>query len=909
MLRTTLISLITIASILLLAACGGANTSLDAGATRMVAELPDGVPGVDYDPNVIVVNYKPGAKVPAHLRGKAPKGVSAAELPFAIVRKHKQFEVLTDAVAGGYGLEIGRQVYVDGLQMSSFTVPAGEDPREVLAQLRSGLDGQLESAEFARLYHKSYTPNDPDFQQSMSVNGPQWGLKMVGCEEAWDVTRGVASVRIAVCDTGVRLSHEELRSQVLVPSEEFPGENLDIVNIDNTVEDNDGHGTFIAGLVAAEQDNSRTITGVAPLCEVIPIKIAEGGVTSDYMMAQGVSLAVELGAQVVNLSWGGPQGSSTMQNLVDSTYRAGSLLVVAAGNEGITGPAYPAFYDNCLTVGSTNAFNQRSNFSNYGDYVDIAAPGEWLKSCKQTGDSIYEPNGAGTSYAAPIVAAAAGLLWSYNPQLTVDEVREKLVSTTAPTEGFSTSNPVGRLDIPAALATIESLSIAPPRPSQLVHSGVIYLEPIVEGQPDSVEMYVNDQLIDNKTQPPYIFGYDTGATEFDLVTVDFATVRGSERTFVTTDILVDNSSGDFPVTESFEETSSRSFKPVELNFYSDNFITAIKQQNPDTYSIEDIRADSGNFWMIRTDGAAEGSRYQFFGDAQANGYGDSELNALVSRKLVLDQVENPTFVFQHKLNFEDGGQQFDTVSVLVTTDGGTTFTPAMMPSGGPAIFSGEVPDWTQVQIDLSQYVGQTVHMVLLVETDSSGAGENPDAEAGWWVDYLTVYSGYNDGLPHIGEVSVEDGAVYGTVPGVMNIELALYSTQNMATATYTLDLKPVGEDNGEDLLSGPVTTSFFTHTFSIPATLPNQEAMLTIEYADAEEVAGDPIVMYLYIHNKVGDCNGDGLVDESDTEFIRALIGTTSGEQAYNPLLDTDGDGTITEADVAAIGYNWNGAT
>ena len=862
-----------------------------------------GTPGVDYDPSVLVVHYADGARVPSKLASLAPPpGKRASEQPFATVRKYAQYEKLTDAAAVVAGAEIERQAYIDGMRMAALRMPAGTDPEAARRAIIDSLGSAVESVEYARIVHAMYTTNDPDFTSSSATSGPQWGLKKIGCEEAWDITTGIPSVRIAVCDTGVRITHEELQGHVLDPQVAFPSEHLDVANADNTVEDDIGHGSFIAGLICAEQNNGRTITGVAPGCEVIPIKIANTGSTSDYLMAMGVSLAVELGANVINLSWGGPSGSPTMQSMVETAYTNGVLLVVAAGNDNTAAESYPGAYENCLCVGATRSSDARSSFSNYGDYVDIAAPGEWLKSCLNEHDSDYEPYGAGTSYAAPIVAAAAGLIWSYSPQLNLADVRQRLMENTAPTTGFSATNPVGRLDIPAALGTIEELGISAPKLDALIHNGVVFLEPTVTGQPETVEMYVDDELIDSKSVAPYMFSYDTTPTQFGILTVDFATVRGGQRTFVSLDLLVDNTAGILPLNDGFEEPAAKQLVGLDLKHLDPVLLGNIKTVPPAQWTADELAAGGPAVWMPQLAGAQAGSRCMYFG--QGGSYGAFELDALVSRKVDLSMATAPVLAFHHHYNIEDAGAMRDRALLYATSDG-VNLTHVLDYQGAAVCYTGLQEDWAPVELDLAQFAGQKVSLVWLFEGDGETAGEDPAQAAGWWLDSVAVFNSLDDGLPHVLDQVIEPGSVLGLVPQATSLNLGLFSTMNVAQAAYTVDLAPVGEDGPNDIASGWLENANFICSLPVPTDAPNQACALVVEYASEDGTPGEPLVIPLVLYNLRGDCDGDGVVGDSDLALLAGGIGLASGQPGFDPLLDTDGDGIITELDAAYLAYFW----
>ncbi len=354
---------------------------------------------------------------------------------------------MTDAIAAHFGLLIKQQVYLKSVNFASFEIPKRADGNAILQRLRTEGAGLVEHAVFAPRSRMQYVPNDPDMQAGPT--GPQWSHWLVCCPEAWEVTLGDPSVMVAVVDTGVMREHEELGAQVIDPKIDFPTSHCDVMNNDNTVEDQVGHGTFIAGMICAEADNGRTIAGVAPRCRVMPIKVAnEPWTTADNLIA-GSYLADQLGARVINFSWGSYDDFPLENAMVNDVVADGVLFVCAAGNDDTSDFEYPSSYDSALSVGATDINDTRANFSNWGSYVDICAPGQGLKSCAIPITDWYETDGNGTSYAAPMVAAAAGLIWSYNPDIELSDLRNALVTHGPIIPGFS--GEVHRLDIADAL--------------------------------------------------------------------------------------------------------------------------------------------------------------------------------------------------------------------------------------------------------------------------------------------------------------------------------------------------------------------------------------------------------------------------------------------------------------------------
>jgi serine protease len=191
-----------------------------------------------------------------------------------------------------------------------------------------------------------------------------YGIDMVKAPQAWAKSRG-AGVRVAVLDTGIDLNHPD-NGNLLLTKSFIPGE---------TVQDGGGHGTHVAGTVAAA-DNGLGVVGVAPDADLLIGKVLSNAGSGSYSgIIAGVDWAVASGANVINMSLGGTAGSAAMETAINNATAAGVLVVVAAGNSNTSAPHYPAYYTNSFAVGSLTETKARSDFSNFGSWVDIAAPG------------------------------------------------------------------------------------------------------------------------------------------------------------------------------------------------------------------------------------------------------------------------------------------------------------------------------------------------------------------------------------------------------------------------------------------------------------------------------------------------------------------------------------------------------
>ena len=261
-------------------------------------------------------------------------------------------------------------------------------------------------------------PNDPYFNDSY-----QWGMFQTQAPQAWDITHGSSSIRIAILDTGVDSSHPDLGAKV-VAKENFTSS--------GTAEPvNNSHGTHVAGIAAAISNNGIGVAGLGYDCSLMNVKVAgDNGYGYYSWIAQGIIWATDNGADVINLSLGGTGPSSTLEQAVNYAWNHGVVVVAAAGNTGSTSPLYPAYYDKCLAVAATNDADQLTSWSSYGSWVDVAAPG----SAYSTKLNSQYGNMAGTSMASPHVAGLAGLVFSVaadtngNGRLN-DEVRATIEAT------------------------------------------------------------------------------------------------------------------------------------------------------------------------------------------------------------------------------------------------------------------------------------------------------------------------------------------------------------------------------------------------------------------------------------------------------------------------------------------------
>ncbi|UCC64108.1 MAG: S8 family serine peptidase [Anaerolineae bacterium] len=275
-------------------------------------------------------------------------------------------------------------------------------------------------------------PDDPSFNS-------QWGLHNVGqvggtvdadidAPHAWAYHTGAPSVIVAIVDSGVDMDHPEFNGRLKA--------GWDYVNDDSDPDDDNGHGTHVAGIAAATGNNGVGVAGVAWQVQIMPVKVLDSDGSGWYSdMISGINYAVTHGAKVINMSLGGTSPSQAMQDAVNNAYQSGVLVVAAVGNCGDWNyiangcsyqdqPLYPAAGDNALAVASTTRWDAQSSFSNQGAYVDIAAPGSAIYSTYM--GSSYDSM-SGTSMATPFVAGLAGLVYSRYPDYSPDQVAQAIV--------------------------------------------------------------------------------------------------------------------------------------------------------------------------------------------------------------------------------------------------------------------------------------------------------------------------------------------------------------------------------------------------------------------------------------------------------------------------------------------------
>ena len=372
----------------------------------------------------------------------------------------------------------------------------------------------IEYAEKIPLTKKTLTPNDPNFNGST-----QWCLYQINATQAWNVGTGSSNIVVAIVDDAVETTHSDLSPSIYTNPGEIANNGVDddgngyiddvngfdVANNDNNPDPDNpinsyDHGTHVAGIAGAASNNNIGVASIGYGVSILPVKATNSAsvVSHGY---DGIVYAVSAGADVINMSWGGSGFSNTGQNIINWAAGQGIVLVAAAGNDNVSSQFYPAAYNNVISVASTTTGDAKSSFSNYGNWIDISAPGSAIYSTIPGNGYAYKQ---GTSMASPMVAGLAGLMLSLNPSLTPADI-ENCILTTA--DDVDTPNPsytgqlgAGRINALEAMNCISATLNWPPEADFTAN-----ITNIVQGQ----QVSFNDLSIHNPTSWSWTF---TGGT-------------------------------------------------------------------------------------------------------------------------------------------------------------------------------------------------------------------------------------------------------------------------------------------------------------------------------------------------------------------------------------------------------------
>ena len=347
--------------------------------------------------------------------------------------------------------------------------------------------------------YSTVTPNDTYYRDYIpgnlnpgSVN--QWNLFNINCGDGWDINKGTSEVVVAVLDTGVRMTHNDISGRTV--------SGWDFVNGDSDPTDDEGHGSNVASIIAAKTNNSMGLAGVDWNCKIMPVKVlgASGG-GSFVDSYKGIVYAADNGADIINMSYGSYVWTTWEAGAVNYAYNTKAcILVAAAGNHGLPYPMYPSSYEGVVCVASNDKDDKRSVWnrdvpsesSNYSPRIDVSAPGggecvdglyniidigHMVLGISHGSDSGYGL-AVGTSQAAPHVSGLAAIILSEFPHLTNDQVVQRIKITAddidALNPGYAGKLGSGRINVYDALYPLFA-EITYPQNNSFIPQGMIQI--------------------------------------------------------------------------------------------------------------------------------------------------------------------------------------------------------------------------------------------------------------------------------------------------------------------------------------------------------------------------------------------------------------------------------------------------
>ena len=440
--------------------------------------LPAGVTSSDYQKGKVLVKLKPEYR--DYFNGPNQLAASQKEV-LKKIKPQSSSRVATDLEISTQNQRRGRAPSIDlSLYYELYLDPSVDIETAIDALYKLGV---VEYAEPAYIARPSLVPNDPDLEL-------QTYLDIIKAKEAWDISTGSDDIIVAIVDSGVDLDHPDLADIIYLNKADppdnkidddqdgfvnnylgwdFAGDDFNTLKPDNdpSVDDvldpvNQFHGTLVAGCACAIADNDIGIAGVGFNCKIMVLKHVADNDTTDrfFGTSLGILYAANNGADIINLSFGGPTRSQFTQDIIEfATVDQGALVVASAGNNSNADPHYPSAYDYVISVASSASDDEIASFSNFRSTVDVIAPGVGIYGTAY--DDEYTTQ-QGTSLSSPIVAGAAALVLAHYPEFSGMQIGELLRVSADPSiydnvdPEFEKQLGLGRLDV------LNALTVQPP---------------------------------------------------------------------------------------------------------------------------------------------------------------------------------------------------------------------------------------------------------------------------------------------------------------------------------------------------------------------------------------------------------------------------------------------------------------
>jgi thermitase len=413
-----------------------------------------------------------------------------------------------ETVAHGQGGHI-----ISGIPQIRFHIVSVPSGAEEKVRLALSHNPKVQIAELDYAVSADLVPNDPYYSS-------QWYSKVIGMPAGWDSTTGSPSVIVAVLDSGIGPSPD-------ISENLIPGYDAITGTANVTADAACLHGPAVAGTVATVGNNGIGPAGIAWHVKVMPITVADGSCYAYWSdVAEGIVYAADHGAKVINVSYGGPTASATLQSAIDYAWSKGAVFFASAGNNNTDVVLYPAGAANAISVAATQAASTASGdikagYSSFGSSVDISAPGSNIVT-------IYGASFAGwsgTSFSSPLAAGLAALVWSVNPALSNAQVVDLMLknSDDLGATGWDPYYGAGRINVAKTLAAAKiavpliadtqkpTTAITSPIANATVSGEVAIRVTAADNMAvTKVELYKDGAILGTSTTAPYDFYWDAG---------------------------------------------------------------------------------------------------------------------------------------------------------------------------------------------------------------------------------------------------------------------------------------------------------------------------------------------------------------------------------------------------------------
>lgn len=390
---------------------------------KTLFRLPEGVKSDDYLQDLVLVKFR---------KGISPKQINSISSTLSsknLYNKSADISTINQLFKNSMEAKtkaiVDRMTIVDTIGLDrvyELKINAKKGIEKIINELQA--NPMIEYAEPSYIYHTTAVPpNDPYYLGSQSQ------LKQVKAEEAWRKFINASNTIIAIVDSGTDLDHEDLKANIQPSGIDLVGASFSSLIEDNdpsVKSDSTDHGVRVSGVASAVTNNGIGIASIASNAKLMIVKVgADDNSTAIYRGYEGIKYAADHGANIINCSWGGPAASLFGQDIVNYALLKGCLIVAAAGNSGSSLPEYPAALQGVIAVTGVDINDKKNDFSNYGNYVSLSAPGELFTTSNRNRYTLVR----GTSFSTPLVASAAALVRSNFPQFDMFQVAEQLKMT------------------------------------------------------------------------------------------------------------------------------------------------------------------------------------------------------------------------------------------------------------------------------------------------------------------------------------------------------------------------------------------------------------------------------------------------------------------------------------------------